>query len=236
MHSMGNRFPGPAGPPGPPQNYPNMRPSGMGLSNMWTDMNHQERPNGMRMQDPNMGNQRNLSYGGVPPPLGHKPWLEAAGYPNPPPNAQYQIPAAVSSPGPMSARPPVPHPDSSGRTRLASMLESPEMLALQQLSASSSSGPPAGPPHQHMSNFQQPGPPSGIGSIPAQPSQQPPPAPEVQLLRPARDNGPDSQSFQQTDMQPKGRADLLSVFTQPSLFKMKETSSHSVFSAQLLSQ
>ncbi|XP_018558987.2 LOW QUALITY PROTEIN: chromatin remodeling regulator CECR2 [Lates calcarifer] len=200
MHPMGNRFSGPDGPP--QHNYPGLRPPGVGLSNMWTGMNHQERPNGMRMQDPNMVNQRNFSYGGVPPPVGHKPWPEAAGYPHPPPNAQYQMSAGVSTQGPMSSRPPVPHPDSSGRTRLASMLESPEMLALQQLSASS--GPPAGAPHQHMGNFQQPGPPSGIGSIPAHPSQQPPPAPEVQLLRPARDNGPDSQPSQQTDMQPKG--------------------------------
>ncbi|XP_070763704.1 chromatin remodeling regulator CECR2 [Enoplosus armatus] len=199
MHPVGNRFPGPEG--SPQHNYPGLRPPGMGLSNMWAGMNHQERPNGMRMQDPNMVNQRNFSYGGVPPPVGHKPWPEAAGYPHPPPNAQYQMSAAVSSLGPMSSRPPAPHPDSSGRTRLASMLESPEMLALQQLSASS--GPPAGAPHQPMGNFQQPGPPSGIGSIPAHPSQQPPPAPEVQLLRPARDNGPDSQPSQQTDMQPK---------------------------------
>ncbi|XP_056271737.1 chromatin remodeling regulator CECR2 [Pseudoliparis swirei] len=199
MHPMGNRFLGPEGPH--QHNYPGLRPPGMGLSNMWTGMNHQERPNGMGMQDPNMLNQRNFGYGGVPPPVGHKPWPEAAGYPHPCPNAQYQMSAAVGSPGAMSSRPPVPHPDSSGRTRLASMLESPEMLALQQLSASS--GPPAGTPHQHMGNVQQPGPPSGIGSIPAPPSQQPPPAPEVQLLRPARDNGPDSQPPRQTDTLPK---------------------------------
>ncbi len=208
MHPMGNRFSGPEGPP--QHNYPGLRPSGMGLPNMWTGMNHQERPNGMRMQDPNMVNQRNFSYGGVPPPVGHKPWPEAAGYPQPPPSAQYQRSAVVGSPGPMSSCPPVPHPDSSGRTRLASMLESPEMLALQQLSASSR--PPTSAPHQNMGNFQQPGPPSGIGSIPAHPSQQPPPAPEVQLLRPARDNGLDSQPSQQTDMQPKGRPDLLSQY------------------------
>lgn len=207
MHHMGNRFSGSDGPP--QHNYPGLRPPGMGMSNMWTGMSPQERPNGMGMQDPNMVNQRGYGYGGVPPPVGHKPWPEAAGYPHPPPNAQYQMSAGVSSQGPgMSSRPPVPHPDSSGRTRLASMLESPEMLALQQLSASS--GPPAGAPHQHMGNFQQPGPPSGIGSIPAHPSQQPPPAPEVQLLCPARDNGPDSQPSQQTDTQPKGRPDLLS--------------------------
>ncbi|KAK1888512.1 Cat eye syndrome critical region protein 2 [Dissostichus eleginoides] len=199
MHPMANRFPGPEGPL--QHNYPGMRPPSMGMANMWTGMNHQDRPSGMRMQDPNMVNQRSFGYGGVPPPVGHKPWPEAAGYPHPPPNAQYQMSAAVSSQGPMSSHPPVAHPDSSGRTRLASMLESPEMLALQQLSASSR--PPAGAPHQHMGNFQQPRPPSGIGSNPAHPSQQPPPAPEVQLLHPARDNGPDSRPSQQTDTLPK---------------------------------
>uniref|UniRef100_A0A665UJ73 Cat eye syndrome critical region protein 2 homolog n=1 Tax=Echeneis naucrates TaxID=173247 RepID=A0A665UJ73_ECHNA len=198
MHHMGNRFPGPDVPP--QHNYPGLRPPGMGPSNMWTRMSHQERPNGMGMQDANMMNQGSYSYGGVPPPVGHKPWPEAARYPQPSPNAQYQMSAGVSSQGPMSLRPLVPHPDSSGRTRLASMLESPEMLALQQLSASS--GPPAGPPHQHMGNFQQPGPPSGIGSIPAHSSQQPSTAPEVQLLRPARDNGPDSQPSRQTGPPP----------------------------------
>ncbi|XP_077953641.1 chromatin remodeling regulator CECR2-like [Gasterosteus aculeatus] len=203
MNPLGNRF---LGPEGPQHNYPGLRPPGMGLSNMWTGMNHQERPNGMGMQDPNMVNQRNFSHGGVPPPVGHKPWPEAAGYPHPSPNAQYQMSAVVGSPGPMSSRSPVPHPDSSSRTRLASMLQSPEMLALQQLSASS--GPPAGTPHQHIGNFQPNGPPSGIVSIPAHPSQQPPPAPEVQLLRPATDNGPDSQPSQQTDMRPKESANI----------------------------
>ncbi|KAF3689089.1 Cat eye syndrome critical region protein 2 [Channa argus] len=200
MHHVGNRFSGPERPP--QHNYPALRPPGMGLSGIWTDRSHHERPNGIRIQNPNIVNQHNLSYGGVPPPVGHKPWPEAAGYPHPPPNDQFQMPAAISSTVPMSSCPRIPHPESSGRTCLVSMLESPEMLALQQLSASS--GPPAGAPHQHMSNFQQPGPPSGIGSIPAHPSQQPPPAPEVQLLRPAGDNRPDSQPSQQTDMQPKG--------------------------------
>ncbi|KAG7521553.1 cat eye syndrome critical region protein 2 [Solea senegalensis] len=202
MHQMGNRFPGPDRPT--QHNYPGLRPPGMNLSNMWTSMNQQERPNGIHMQDPNRVNQHNFTYGGVPPPAGHKPWPEAAGYPHPHPNAHYQMSSGVSSQGSMSSRP-APHQDSINRTRLASMLESPEMLALQQLSASSR--PPAGAPHQHMGNFQQSGPPSGIGSIPAHPSQQPPPAPEVQLLRPATDNGPDSQACQQTDMQPKGTSE-----------------------------
>lgn len=199
IHPMGNR---------PPQhNYRGLRPFGVGPSNMWIGVNNNERPNEMCIQDPSMINQRNFIYGGVPPPVGHKPWSEAAGYPHPPPNAQYQMSAAVSSSGPMSTRPPVPHMDSTSRTRMASMLESPEMLALQQLSASS--GPPTGTPHQHIGNFQQPGPPSGIGSIPAHPSQQPPPAPEVQLLHPPTDNGPDSQPSQPTTMHPKGRRNLL---------------------------
>lgn len=195
MHPMGNR---------PTQHFPGLRPPGMGPSNMWPRMNHQERHNGVRMQDPSV--MRSFTYGGIPPPVGHKPWPEAAGYPHPPPNAQYQMSAAVSSQLPISTQPPVPHTDSTGRTHLASMLDSPEMLALQQLSASS--GPPAGATHQHIGNFQHSAPPPGIGSIPTHPPRQPAPTPEVQLLHPARDNGPDNQPSQQTDMQPKGRADL----------------------------
>ncbi|XP_068613303.1 chromatin remodeling regulator CECR2-like [Brachionichthys hirsutus] len=202
IHTMGNRFSGSE--QTPQHSYRGLRPSAVGPSNMWTGINHQERPNGIQMQDPNMVNQRNYNYDGIPPSVGLKPWPEAAGYPHPPPNAQYQMSAAVTSLGPRSTHPPVPHLDSSGRTRLASMLESPEMLALQQLSAPSA--PPVGPPRQHIGNFQQPGPPSGIGTIPAHPSHQPPPAPEVQLLHPARDNGPDSQPSQQTDMLPKDSA------------------------------
>ncbi|XP_054632188.1 chromatin remodeling regulator CECR2 isoform X2 [Dunckerocampus dactyliophorus] len=205
MHPMGNRLSGPEGPQQP--NYTGLRPSSMGLSNMWTSMNHQhpDRPSGMHMPDPNVVNQHNLSYGGVPPPVGHKPWPEAAGYPHPPPSAQCQMSSVVSSPGPMPQRPPLSHSDSSSKTRLTSMLESPEMLALQQLSASS--GPPAGSPHQHMGHFQQPRPPSVFGSLPTQLSQRPPPAAEVQLLCSATDNGPDSQSSPQADMQPKGTSE-----------------------------
>ncbi|KAM4734319.1 chromatin remodeling regulator CECR2 [Anableps anableps] len=191
LHPMSSRF---SGPEGPVQHaYPGLRSPGLGSSNMWPSMNRQDQLNGMRMQDPNVADQRSFSYGGIPPPMGHKPWPEAAGYPQHHPNAPMS--AAASSMGPLSSRAPVPQSDSSGRTHLSSMLESPEMLALQQLSASS--GPPAG-------SFQRPGAPSGFGSIPAHPSKQPPPSLEVQLLRPAGNKGVDSQASQQTDMDPKG--------------------------------
>nr|XP_061812940.1 chromatin remodeling regulator CECR2-like [Nerophis lumbriciformis] len=203
MHPMGNRLSGPNGPQR--HNYTGLRPPAMGLSNMWTKLNHlgPERPSGMRMQDANMVNQHNLNYGGVPPPVGHKPWPEAAGYPHPPSNAQYQMPAAVVS----SSAPVQQHQSDSSisTTRSASMLESPEMLALQQLSASL--GPPAASPHQDMRHFTQSKLPSRVGSIPTCPSQQAPLAPEVQLLRPAADNRPDSQSSPQTDIQPKGASE-----------------------------
>ncbi|XP_061532334.1 LOW QUALITY PROTEIN: chromatin remodeling regulator CECR2 [Phycodurus eques] len=207
MHPMGNQLSRPDGPQ--QHNYAGLRHPGIGLSNMWTSLNHQrlERPSGVHMQDPSVVSQHNLTYGGggVPPPVGHKPWPEAAGYPQPPPNAQYQTSAAVvSSPGPMQQRPPLTHSDSSTKTRVASMLESPEMLALQQLSASSR--PPVGSPHQDMFHFQQSRPPSGLGSIPTDPSQ-PPPSPEVQLLHPTGDNGPDSQSSPHTPIQPEGTSE-----------------------------
>ncbi|XP_019749535.1 cat eye syndrome critical region protein 2 isoform X2 [Hippocampus comes] len=221
MHPMGNQLSGPQ-----QHNYTGLRSPGMGLSNIWTTLNHQrpERPSGMHMQDPSLVNQHNLSYGGEQPPIGHKPWPEAAGYPHPPPNAQYQIStAAVSSPGPVQQRPPLTCSDSSTKTRLASMLESPEMLALQQLSAFSR--PPAGSPHEDMGHFQQSKSPSGTGSIPTPPSQQPPPAPEVQLQCPAGDNGPDSQSSSQTAIQHKGTSE--NKVTVKDIFKEPSSSDHS---------
>ncbi|CAL8355500.1 unnamed protein product [Lota lota] len=206
MHPLANRYPIAEGPP--QHKYPGLGSPGMGLSNMWPGMNHrpQERPHGPLMHDPNMAGQHHYNQGGVPPPLGQKPWADpAAGYPHmPAPNAQYRMPPAVSCLGGAAPQPPPP-PD-SGRPRLASMLQSPEMLALQQLSASS--GPPADPPRQHMGNLQQQkaGPPSGIGSAPAYAPRPLPPPPEVQLLRPARDNGPDRRPPQQTDTPPRGGA------------------------------
>ena len=190
MHPLASRYPVPEG--HPQHKYPGYGSPGMGLSNMWPGMTHQERPH---MPDPT--GQHHYNQGGVPPPLGQKPWPEP-GYPHmPAPNTQYRTPPAVSSLGG------APQPD-PGRPRLASMLESPEMLALQQLSASS--GPPAGAPRQHMGHLQQqkPGPPSGVGSGPAYAPRPLPPPQEVQLLRAARDNGPDRRPPQQTDTPPRG--------------------------------
>ncbi|GLD60681.1 cat eye syndrome critical region protein 2 [Lates japonicus] len=103
----------------------------------------------------------------------------------------------------MSSTSPIPHPDSSGRIRLASMLESPRCWPCGSCQPLLD---PCWCPHQHMGNFSSLGPPSGIGSIPAHPSQ-PPPLPLRFSCRPARDNGPDSQPSQQTDlMQPKALA------------------------------
>ncbi|XP_062316744.1 chromatin remodeling regulator CECR2 [Osmerus eperlanus] len=192
MHPLGNRYPRPEGLGR--HGYPSYCPPGM-----WPGMNHQgpERPaGGLGMQDPSMGNQLHYNPHGPPPPhhMPPKPWPEQAAHPGyPPHSAQYRMPTSVSSPGPMGPRA-LLGPQDSSRPRLASMLESPEMLALQQLSASSR--PPAATPPQHMGNFQQqpPGPPQGVGSAPAShPAPHPPAHPEIQLLRPARDNGPDSQ-------------------------------------------
>ncbi|XP_072290839.1 chromatin remodeling regulator CECR2 [Eucyclogobius newberryi] len=189
-HPLSNRFSGPEGPP--QHHHPGMRPPALGPPHLWNNLTHhgQETPGGMQMQDPSAMNQRNFSYGGMPPPVGHKPWPEAAGYPHPPPNAQYQMSATGNAPG--------PSPELSGRTGLASMLESPEMLALQQLSASS--GPPSAAPHPHMGNYEQSGPPSAVGSGPVQPSQSLPPGHQLQLPYPATHNGPS----QQTDTPPTG--------------------------------
>ncbi|XP_019896032.3 cat eye syndrome critical region protein 2 homolog isoform X2 [Esox lucius] len=212
MHPMDPMHPGPDIPPR--HNYPAFHP-GMAV---WSGMNRQgqERPSGLGMPNQSVAHHQQQQHPynhGAPRPLGPSAWPEQpsgpGGYP-PHPNGHYRMPISVSSsPGPLALRPPAPPQDS--RQRLASMLDSPEMIALQQLSASStglpagsSTGLPAGSSRQHMGNFQQQ-PPQGVGSAPtpSRPSQHPPP-PEIQLLRPARDNGPDSQPARHTDTQPKG--------------------------------
>uniref|UniRef100_A0A3P9Q8T4 Cat eye syndrome critical region protein 2 n=1 Tax=Poecilia reticulata TaxID=8081 RepID=A0A3P9Q8T4_POERE len=176
LHPMASRFPGPEGPAQLP--YPGLRSPGLGSSSgIWPSVNGQDRLN------PNAANQRGFSYGGMPPPMGHKPWPEAAGYPQHHHNAPHQM---SSSLGPPASRALALQSDPAGRTQSSSMLESPEMLALQQLSASS--GPPAG-------GFHQPGAPSGFGSIPSK---------QLQLLGPTGDRGTDGQA----DTEPRGRHDL----------------------------
>lgn len=199
---MSNRFPGQEGPP--QHNYPGMRPPVMGPPHPWNSMTQrgQVPPVGMHIQDPSAVNQRSFGYGGMPPPAGHKPWPEAAGYPHPPPNAQYQMSATGSVPGHMASRLPGPCPELSGRSGLASMLESPEMLALQQLSASS--GPPSAAPRPHMGRCEQSRPLEAVGRSPAQPPQSLPPGHELQLPHPAADNEPDRQPSQQSHTPPKG--------------------------------
>ncbi|KAG7455989.1 hypothetical protein MATL_G00246900 [Megalops atlanticus] len=192
-HPGRSRYPGPGVLP-QHNSYAHFRPPGVGMPNMWPGMNSQgqERPAGPAMQDQAMGNP--LAQHPFNPGMGHappKPWPEQpAGYL--PPNGQYRMPTAVSSPGP------APHLDS--RPRLSSMLDSPEMIALQQLSAPSGppSGPSRGPLPQHMGKFQQHPQPAAAPS----PAQLPPP--EIQLLRPARDNGTDARPPHQRDVLPKG--------------------------------
>ncbi|KAG9334450.1 hypothetical protein JZ751_007647, partial [Albula glossodonta] len=194
-HPGRSRYPGPGILP-QHNSYARFRPPGVGMPGMWAGMNSQglERPAGPTMQDQGMGNPlaqhsfNNAGMGRGPPP----PWPEQpAGY-LPAPNGQYRMPVTSSSS--------VPHQDP--RPRLASMLDSPEMIALQQLSASSSSGPPAGPPRpplpQQMGKFQQP---PQATAAPSHPPQLPPP--EIQLLRPARDNGTDGRTPLQQDHLPK---------------------------------
>ncbi|KAJ8381791.1 hypothetical protein SKAU_G00025690 [Synaphobranchus kaupii] len=192
-HPGRSRYPGPGVLP-QHNSYARFRPPGVGMPGMWPGMNSQgqERAAGPAMQDLGMGTHLsqhpfNAGMGRGPAP----PWSEQpVGYR--PPNEQFRTTTAVNSPGSVPHRPPVPLQDA--RPHLSSMLDSPEMIALQQLSASS--GPPAGPPRlplpQHK--FQQP---PQATAAPAHAQQLPPP--EIQLLRPARDNAVDPRPPLQQD-------------------------------------
>ncbi|XP_035280560.1 LOW QUALITY PROTEIN: cat eye syndrome critical region protein 2 [Anguilla anguilla] len=201
-HPGRSRYPGPGVLP-QHNSYARFRPPGVGMPGVWPGMGGpgQERAAGPPVQDQGMGTHLsqhpfNAGMGRGPPP----PWAEEpAGYRAP--GEQYRTAPAVCSPGPGPQRPPMALQDS--RPRLSSMLDSPEMIALQQLSASS--GPPSGPPRpplpQHMGKFQQP---PQVSPAPAHASQLPPP--QIQLLRPARDNAADPRPPLQQDVLAKGLA------------------------------
>lgn len=111
MHPMGNGYPRPL--------HNSFVPYGS-----WPGSNQQQSRRPM-MQEQAMGGQHPYGHGMMRPP-------HSAGYP--PSNGQYRM-SAVNSQGPIAHRPPLTPQEP--RPHVGSMMDSPEMIALQQLSASS---------------------------------------------------------------------------------------------------
>ncbi|XP_048873927.1 cat eye syndrome critical region protein 2-like isoform X2 [Brienomyrus brachyistius] len=194
MHAGGSRYPGSDVPP-QHNSFTRFCPPVEGMPPVWSGMGNQghERPSGPANEDQGNPPPQLAFVSGVGRPLmPPKPWPEQPSR-YPALNGPYRMPS-VHSPGPVSQRPPGPPHES--RPLLASMLESPEMIALQQLSASSRA-PPAGPPRQ---------------PLPQQPPQATP-APGLQPNLPplemrqhglSGDSGGDGRSTDDLDPVPKG--------------------------------
>nr|XP_015208588.1 PREDICTED: cat eye syndrome critical region protein 2 isoform X1 [Lepisosteus oculatus]XP_015208590.1 PREDICTED: cat eye syndrome critical region protein 2 isoform X1 [Lepisosteus oculatus] len=201
----GSAFTGAEVPPPQKSMYGHFRHPTVTLPPMWSGMNGlgQERPPTPRLQEQNSSGQMvqppfNPSVVHGPAPTKHWPDQPPGCLPhNGQPAGLYRLPSGASSPVPGAPRgdplhrvPAPPLPPQEHRTHLGSMLESPEMIALQQLSASSCSPAGTSPLSQHLGNYQQPpwAPPA------PQAPPQPPPPPDIQLLKPAKENSVESES------------------------------------------
>ncbi|XP_048015611.1 cat eye syndrome critical region protein 2 homolog [Megalobrama amblycephala] len=175
MQPGGNRYSSPGVPMH--SSYPPYGPHGINMPRMWPPMNHQGQPTpgGPMMQEQSATSQHPYNHNMVRPP-------HNTGYAMT--NGQYRMPS-VNSQGPTGQRP--PGAPQVSRPHLASMLDSPEMIALQQLSTSST---------HHVGNFQSTPQSGGNALVSATLS-----SPENHLLRPSRDCVADNQH---TPVSPKG--------------------------------
>ncbi|XP_026094716.1 cat eye syndrome critical region protein 2-like isoform X2 [Carassius auratus] len=126
MQPVGNRYPRPGVPMH--SSYSPYGPHSMHVPRMWPPMNNQgqQTPGGPMMQEQSSTSQHPYNNNMIHPP-------HSTGYAVT--NGQYRMPS-VGSQSPIGQR--QPGPPQVLRQHLASMLDSPEMIALQQLSASSS--------------------------------------------------------------------------------------------------